>query len=359
MIRPTAPDARPGLRRPGLRRQRFFGRLLLGWSAAAVLLASYALAIGADFFAPYDFARQNRDQSFAPPSRLHFVDQEGRFHWRPFVYAWQGLPGEYTEDHGRRFALRFLVAGSSANGEPTRRLFGVEQPGRVFLLGTDRFGRDQLSRLLYGARISLFGGLIAAGLAVALGLVAGAVAGYFGGWIDEALMRLAELFLALPWLYLLIGVRAFLPLHISATQAFLLLVGLIGLIGWAAPARLVRGVVLSARRRDYVTAARGFGASDVYILWRHVLPRAMPVATTQLAVRIPSYVLAEVTLSFLGLGVAEPVPSWGNMLAVLQQAHVLLSYGWMFLPAIALAVVILSYHQLASLIEDRLGIAAA
>ena len=325
-----------------------------GWMAAAVLATAYVLAAGADFFAPYHYARQHREVPFAPPIRLHFVDLEGDFHWRPFVYAWQGYPGEYAEDSSRRYPLRFLVAGDDGG----RRLFGVERPGGVFLLGTDRFGRDQLSRLLYGARISLFGGLMAAALAVVLGLAAGTLAGYFGGIIDAVLMRLAELFLALPWLYLLIGVRAFLPLSVSPSQVFLLIVGLIGLIGWAAPARLVRGVARGARQRDYVTAARGFGASHVYLLWRHVLPGALPVAVTQLIVRVPLFILAEVTLSFLGLGVAEPAPSWGNMLASFGQAHVVLSYGWMCFPAVALAVVVLSYHLLASWLESRLGLAA-
>ncbi len=335
----------------------------LAQAAAAVLAAFYALAAGAGFFAPYDYARQHREVPFAPPTRLYFVDAEGGFHWRPFVYAWKGLPGEYVEDKSRRYPLHFLL--TDAAGE--RRLFGVRRagggstqqpPAGVFLLGTDRFGRDQLSRLLYGARVSLWGGLLAAVLATALGLAAGTLAGYFGGFIDAALMRLAELFLVLPWLYLLIGVRAFLPLSVSPSEVVLLLVGLIGLIGWAAPARLVRGVAASARRRGYVTAARGFGASHAYLMWRHVLPQALPVAVTQLVVRVPSFVLAEVTLSFLGLGVAEPAPSWGNMLASLAQAHVLLSYGWMFSPAVALAAVVLSYHLLAGWLESRLAPAA-
>ncbi|MCP5115241.1 MAG: ABC transporter permease, partial [bacterium] len=299
---------------------------VLAWPAGTVLVVVYILALCADFVAPYNYARQHRTVPYAPPTSVHFVDADGVFHWRPFVHAIElGTGGDYLEDHSRIFPLRFGVR----DPEGGRRLFGVDPPGQVFLLGSDRFGRDLLSRWLYGARISLFAGLLAGALAVALGLAIGAVAGYFGGWIDEILMRAAELFMALPWIYLLIAVRAFLPLHITPVQAFGLLVTLIGLVGWAAPARLVRGVVLSAKERDYVLAARGFGASPAYLLARHVLPRALPVALTQFALLVPSYILAEVTLSFLGLGVAEPVPSWGNLLAELQQYHVLVSHGWM------------------------------
>jgi peptide/nickel transport system permease protein len=168
-------------------------------------------------------------------------------------------------------------------------------------------------------------------------------------------MRVAELFLALPWLYLLFAVRAFLPLNLAPAQAFLLLIVVIGLIGWARPARLIRGVVLSARARDFVLAARGFGASDAYVLRRHVLPQAFGVVLTQAAILIPQYILAEVTLSFLGLGVGEPAASWGAMLASLQEYHVLASYWWMLAPGLVLVIVFLSYAALANALQEKLG----
>ncbi len=161
-------------------------------------------------------------------------------------------------------------------------------------------------------------------------------------------MRLSELFMALPWLYLLLGVRAFLPLEVSPLRAFTMLVAVIGCLGWARPARLIRGVALSGRERDFVRAARGFGASDRYLLLRHVLPQARGVILTQGALLVPRYILAEVTLSFLGLGIGEPVPSWGNMLAELQRYHVLASgWWWMALPGLALMLAVLAYHALA------------
>jgi peptide/nickel transport system permease protein len=226
-------------------------------------------------------------------------------------------------------------------------LLRVEEPATMFLLGTDEFGRDVFSRLLHGGRVSLLAGLVATLLSVSLGLLLGGLSGYIGGRFDDGVMRLTEVFLALPWLYLLLAVRAFLPLHVSPVQAFLLLVVIIGVIGWAPPARLIRGVVMSARERDYVRAARGFGASHRYLLRRHVLPAAFGVALTQATLLIPRYILAEVTMSFLGLGVGEPAPSWGSMLTCLQQYHIALSAWWMLSPGDVLVLVVLCYHQVA------------
>jgi len=331
-----------------------FQRLLrLPRLAFLFLGAVYLAALGATFLAPYGYAEQHRRHPLTPPTGVHFFDAEGRFHLRPFVY------------HGEeRCALRFFVRRDPGadpwpeegiQQKPRWHLFQVDPPGVIFLLGTDELGRDQFSRLLFGARISLFSGLLAGVLAVALGTLLGAVAGFFGGWVDEVLMRLVELALALPWLYLLLTVRAFLPLHIEPTQSFILVVAVIALIGWATPARLGRGVALAVRRQDMVQAAEALGVRPAGILLRCVLPQTASVALTQLSLLIPQFILAEVTLSFLGLGVGEPVPSLGSMLAALQNYHVLTSAWWMGLPAIALGMVVLSYHRLANVLQERLS----
>jgi peptide/nickel transport system permease protein len=160
-------------------------------------------------------------------------------------------------------------------------------------------------------------------------------------------MRAGELFLSLPWLYLLLAARALLPLQIDPLQAILLLVAIIGTVGWVRPARLIRGVVLSGKERGFVLAARGFGATSGYLIRRHVLPMTFSVVLTQATVLIPQYILAEVTLSFLGLGVAEPVPSWGNMLAEARQYHTLVSHAWMLSPGLATVPVLLGYLRVA------------
>ncbi|MGE0455086.1 MAG: ABC transporter permease [Vicinamibacteria bacterium] len=326
--------------------------------ALAALAALHLASLLAGALTPYDPAEQNRSHPFAPPSRVRFTEA-GRF-VRPFVYETveaASAPGTYVEDTSRRYPLRLLVAGAPyrlAGLVPARtRLFGVDEPARVFLLGTDGLGRDQFSRFLHGAQVSLLAGLLATALSLGTGFVLGALAGFYGRAVDAAVMRTAELFLALPWLYLLLAVRALLPLHVTPGQTFVLLVAVIGLVDWARPARLVRGVVLSARERDFVLAARAFGAGDAYLLRRHVAPQAAALLLTQAALLAPQYVLAEVTLSFLGLGISEPVPSWGNMLAALQQYHVLTSYWWMWIPGVALVPVFLAYQRIADALQER------
>jgi peptide/nickel transport system permease protein len=309
------------------------------------------------FIAPYDYAVQNRDYSFVPPTRIHFVDALGNFHFRPFVYASQHESPEYGAGPMRRCFVRFLVHGSEYKVagffRTSRHLFGVDEPGRIFLLGTDKYGRDQLARLLRGGQISLLAGLVAAALSIAIGLSFGTIAGYYGPFADAVIMRTAELFLVLPWLYLLLAVKAFLPLNLGPATSFLLVVAVIGVVGWARPARLIRGVVLSEKERNYVIAAQGFGATKLYVLRRHILPRTAAVVLTQATLLVPAYSLSEMTLSFLGLGVSEPVPSWGNMLASLQQYHVLTSYWWMFLPALPAILVFWGYYILTSGLQEQ------
>jgi peptide/nickel transport system permease protein len=185
-----------------------------------------------------------------------------------------------------------------------------------------------------------------------LGTLVGTISGYFGSWPDVIFMRLAELCIALPWLYLLFGVRAFLPLLVSPTKAFLIIVVVIGALGWARPARLVRGVALSVKERDFVRAARGFGGSHSYLIRHHVMPQTRNLIFTQAAILVPQFILAEVTLSFLGLGIPEPAPSWGNLLSSLQQYSVLSSYWWMYLPAVAMVPFFFGYLALSSSLQE-------
>jgi len=330
---------------------------------ALIVLVVLHLAVAcAGFFAPYDPAAQDRQHPYAPPMRLHFVDATGRAHLRPFFYALAPRAGsfdEYEENRANAIPVKVFVRGAPyrvLGVLPLRtHLFGADAP--VYLLGSDGYGRDLLSRVLFGGQTSLLAGLIGAGLTLSIGLCIGAAAGFWGGWKDEALMRVAELFLALPWIYLLFAMRAFLPLAVPPLKAFLLVIVVIGAVGWARPARMVRGIVLSAKERDFVRAARGYGDSGSYLLRRHILPETSGVLLTQAAILVPQFVLAEMTLSFLGLGVPEPVPSWGNMLASLQHYNVLVSYWWMYLPALAMVPFFLGYLVLASLLQQRSGTA--
>jgi peptide/nickel transport system permease protein len=329
--------------------------------AVAFLLSLHLAIFLAGFVAPQDPATQNRDFPFVPPTHLHFVDARGHLHLRPFIYQWTARPDgiyEYEEATDREYPVQLFVQGSQyrITGLFTSRthLFGVEVPAQIFLAGTDSFGRDQFSRILFGGQISLAAGLLATAISLFFGLFIGCISGFYGKWIDESAMRFAELFLVLPWLYLLLAVRSFLPLHVTPVQTFLLLVAVIGTIGWARPARLIRGVVLGAKSQKYVLASRGFGASDSYILRHHVLPHTYGILLTQGALLVPQYVIAEVTLSFFGLGLSEPMPSWGNLLASLQQYNVLVSYWWIFAPAVALVLVTIGYLAVANAFHQQL-----
>ena len=336
---------------------KLVSRMAISFICLAVI---HFLVLLAGFFSPYDFAAQDRELPYCPPTRIHWVNKDGRLLWHPFVYRWVERVGEfqrYQEDQRIPYPIHALTRGAkyTVGGVVTwdRHLFGVDPPARVFLMGSDAYGRDLFSRLLFGGQISLFAGLVATLLSLTFGVILGTLAGFYEGWLDALIMRCVELFLALPWLYLLLALRGLLPLRTSPQQAFLLFIIVIGLVGWARPARLIRGVVLSVKQRKHLLAARSFGASDLYLVRCHILPEIRGLLLTQAALLIPQYVLAEVTLSFLGLGVGEPVPSWGGMLATLQQYHVLISKWWMFFPGLILIPLILSYGMLSNSLQEN------
>jgi len=245
---------------------------------------------------------------------------------------------------------RFLAPHDPAE---QNRAFALAPPSRVFLLGTDEFGRDQFSRMLWGGQMSLATGWIATVLALGMGLGLGVAAGFWGGWMDAILMRGAELFLALPWLYLLLAVRAFLPLSLSPWTMALTMALIIGTVGWTRPARLIRGVILSAKEREYVYAARGFGASSWWLITKHCLPETYGVLLTQAALLLPQFILAEVTLSFLGLGVADPAVSWGNLLEPLRQISIIGAYWWMTLPVLLIVAVAWGFSALEDVLATQ------
>ena len=332
-------------------------RRLTRWLVALALL--HLVVACAGFFAPYDPTEQDRDNPYLPPTRLHWIDAHGRLHFRPFFYGYQTRENSFEplrEDRTQVQPMHFFVGGASYRlfgfVSSQIHLFGAPSQ-RIHLLGSDGYGRDQFSRLLCGGQLSLSAGLLGTTLTLLLGALVGTASGFYGGWRDGLLMRLTELFMTLPWLYLLLALRAFLPLTVRPHEAFLLVIVALGAVGWARPARLVRGVVLSEKERDYVRAARGFGASSGYLLRRHILPATSGVLLTQAAILIPQFVLAEMTLSFLSLGVPEPVASWGNLLANLQQYSVLVSYWWMYLPALAIVPFFVGYQALASALQER------
>jgi peptide/nickel transport system permease protein len=205
---------------------------------------------------------------------------------------------------------------------------------------------------MYGARISLLAGLTATAVTLIIGLALGTAAGYFHR-LDGPLMRVGDLATAVPWIYLLLAARSVFPLDLAPTQTLVMVVSIIALLGWARPARLARSLVLSVKSREFVLAARSLGAGQFYVLRRHVVPQTASVMLTQAALLVPQFILAETTLSFLGLGVGEPTPSWGTMLTAAQQYHVLVSYWWMLAPGVGLVLTCFLYLALADALQEQ------
>ena len=300
-----------------------------GMAILLIFLGLLHLAVfAAGFLSPYDVAEQDRELPFAPPTRIHFADAQGASTCdrRMSLVENSAQFGTYDEDTRRCFPIRFFVyepqynlAGVFASN---LHLLGVDPPARLFLMGTDAYGRDLFSRFLHGGQISLAAGSWQHCYLWESGSVGHGVRIY-GGWLDAVVMRFGEIFIALPWLYLLFALRAFLPLNINPSSGFSVAhrgdrFSRVGPSGTA----YSRDVVLSGKERHYVLAARMFGGSGLYLMRRHILPQTYSIILTQAVLLIPQYILAEVTLSFLGLGVGEPEPSWGNMLASVQQYHV-------------------------------------
>ena len=339
-----------------------FANLSRRWSLYWGLLLLFLLLVGAifsDFLAPYDPAAQNRELNFAPPARLHFIDAEGVRHWLPFVYALQLVDRErmiYLEERSQIYPLRIFVSGDPYRlfGLFTCRthLFGVNGPARIFVLGSDGLGRDVFSRTVHVARFSLMIAVVALFIAIPLAMVIGSVSGFYGGYFDLVCMRVIELFLALPALYLIIALRSALQLNMPPERVLFTIAIMIALFGWASLARIVRGAVLSLREREFILAAVALGASNARIIFRHILPNLTPLVLTQAALAAPGYILAEGALSYLGVGVQEPLPSWGSMLASVGGVQQLASFWWNLAPGAAIFITSLAFCLLAEGVSD-------
>ncbi len=330
-------------------------------AGGVILLTFYFLALFAGFFSPYGMETQNRTLYYAPPTGIHFIDPAGNFHLRPFVYGKVVADRKWTtykDDTTRVYPIRFFVRGDEYNFlgfiPMDVHLFGAEGEGRIFLLGTDQFGRDVFSRLLYGAQISLSIGLVGILLSFTLGMLVGGISGYFGGAWDSIIMRSSELVMSVPALYLILSLRAAFPSDISSDRMYLLMVVILSFISWAAMARIIRGMVLSIKANDYVTAARALGFGHLRIIVRHILPNTLSFVIIAATISIPGYILGEVALSFLGVGIAEPVASWGNMIKQAQSIRVLTSFPWILAPGYAIFLTVLAFNFLGDGLRDAL-----
>jgi peptide/nickel transport system permease protein len=341
---------------------RRFNRSPLAKLGGLVVLVLLVVTLFAPFFAPYDFNQTRLGMVYVPPQRVHFVDAEGNWHLRPFTYrltpdmdpaTWRRV---YTEDTSRRYPIYFITRGWEYRlfGLFTSdlHLFGTEAGGTLFLLGTDKLGRDLLSRVIFGGRVSMYVAFFGALVSAFLGAVIGATSGYYGGAFDSVVQRIIELLLSFPTLPLFMALSVAIPVEWPPFGVFLGIILIFSLLSWPVLAREVRGKVLSYREEEFVTAAHAIGAKDAYIVFKHVLPNVMSHVIVILTITIPELILAEGALSFLGLGIQPPLVSWGVLLSDASTLETMGRNPWIMIPGLAILVTVLAFNFLGDGLRD-------
>jgi len=337
--------------------------------ALVVLFVIYFSLLFADFIAPYSKDFSDRTQSYAPPSKIFTINEHGKLSL-PYTYNYkreydpEAMQVDYKLDRSQKYYLKLFPRGEKYKFlrliPCSRHLLGVTPDinkapsGRLYFLGTDINGRDVFSRILFGGRISMTIGFLALFVLFPIGLLYGGISGYFGGKVDMLMMRFAEAIMSIPSFYLLIILAAILPSNMTSIQRFILIVIILALIGWAGFARVVRGMVLSIKTQEFVQSAQSIGASRMRIIIKHILPQTTSYVIVAMTLSVPSYILAESGLSFLGLGIQQPDASWGNMLKEAQEYINILYRPWLLTPGFLIFVAVLSFNLIGDTIRDVL-----
>jgi peptide/nickel transport system permease protein len=341
---------------------RRFRRNTLAQIGGTFVLLLLLVTIFAPFFAPYNPEQTQLASVYVPPQRLHFIDTEGRFHLQPFTYpliadmdpdTWERL---YREDTTQMYPVRLFAPSWEYE------LFGVfktnihliapTEGGSMYLLGTDKMGRDLLSLIIFGARISVSIAVFGALVSAFLGAVIGAASGYYGGIFDTVTQRISELLLSFPTLPLFMAVSVAIPVEWPPLGVFFGIMMIFALLGWPVLAREVRGKVLSYREEEFVAAAHAAGASGPYIIFRHILPNVISHIIVILTISVPELILAEGALSFLGLGIQPPLVSWGVLLRDATTLETLGQNPWIMLPGLAILLTVLAFNFLGDGLRD-------
>lgn len=332
-------------------------------AALLVLILLYLSILFASFLSPYEKNYSNRNLSYAPPNKIYTVTPDNKLS-KPYTYNLirrfnpHTLGVEFIEDRSQKHYVKLFAEGFEYKFlgliKTNKHLIGTDKGGELHLLGCDINGRDNFSRLLYGGRISLTIGFLALLISFPIGLIYGGISGYFGGKLDNILMRIAEAVMSIPTFYLLIILAAILPSNMTSAQRFALITVILAFIGWAGFARVVRGMVLSIKNEDYVKAAKSIGQTDFKIITKHILPQTSSYVIIAIALSIPSFILAESGLSFLGLGIQQPDASWGNMLKEAQEFANIMYRPWLLTPGFLIFIAVLSYNIIGDTIRDVL-----
>jgi len=341
---------------------RRFRRSKAAIAGALMVLTLVVVAVFADFFSPYSLDEINLEDTFIAPTRIRMIDAEGNFHLRPFVYAQEIAIDPFTfeptwsEVTDKTYPVKLFVQGNPyeiLGLIPARlHLFGVDDPARIHLMGTDKFGRDLFGKSCQAGRISLTMAIFGTLISVAIGSVLGVTSGYYGGRTDNIIQRFVEFVNCFPQLPLWMALAAIVPRTWDSFHIFVIMAIIFALLSWTTLAREVRGKVLSFRQTDFILAAKEMGASDSRIIFRHLYPNTLSHVIVILTLTIPAIILAEAFLSFLGIGIQEPLISWGLLMRNAQNIQTLGQYPWIMTPVLFIIAAVLGFNFLGDGLRD-------
>lgn len=342
-----------------------FARNKLAMLGLIGVLVSYVVVFSGGFLAPNGYQYQNTDYIYGGLSKFTFIGPNGRFGLRPYMYATTSVldPTAFkfniVTDYTKKLPIKFFVKGDAYSMygfiHSNLHLFGVDLPQRVYLMGADSLGRDMFARTLYGGQVSMTVGLVGVALSIIFGAVLGTASGYFMGVIDDLIQRIIEVIMSFPTIPLWAALAAALPpvsASFTAMDRYFLITLVLSLVGWTGLARQLRAKVMAYRSSDFCQAAVAAGSSDARIIFTHMLPNAASHIIVTSALSIPTMILGETALSFLGLGILPPMVSWGALLRDAQQVTVIVQHPWIMIPGVAVVIAVLLFSFLGDGLRD-------